>query len=296
MAKILKCIKCTALLLLGYTCLAPGASTVASIVDETSSLRSHQCKATEDDIDVKAIDQTCPSVAETSTNHAPKRKKLEVVTFTAQEEVRSAVLPVLPAHASSTSNSAKSHHKHHNLHKFFTATENIDLQFADRAEVHHITHPSQELMDTFHRLNAQRRLEAGLAPTSTHLASTQTRIVGLTNPPMHCLGLILHSVTHVGIQTFVDGEYPEVHLTLMETEFEATGPQFLVHLFDKIMLAHEDNNTGGKQKAVETIGFTREFMYSILLMLHNISSSTSRSDIVSLLYLYRNMGRAGQEQ
>ena len=151
-------------------------------------------------------------------------------------------------------------------------------------------------METFHRLNAQRRLEAGLTPTPKHADyPAQLRIVGLVNPPMHCLGLILHSVTHVGIQTFVDGEYPEVHLTLMETEFEASGPRFLVNLFDKIML-HEDNNTGGKQKAVETIGFTREFVHSTLLMLHNISSSISRSDFVSLLYLYRYMGRAGQER
>ena len=280
MATILKYIKCAALLLLGYTCLGSGASTLASIVDETSSLRSHQCKVAEDDIDINGIDQTCPTtVMEHSIPTAKqlKRKKLEVVTFTAQEEVKSAVLPLPPArHASSTSNQT-----HRSLHKFFTATENIDLQFADRAEVHYITNPSQDLMDTFHRLNEQRRLEAGLTPTPTHADyPAQLRIVGLTNPPMHCLGLILHSVTHVGIQTFVDGECPEVHLTLMETEFQATGPQFLVNLFNKIML-HEDNNTGGKQKAVETIGFTREFMCSILLMLHNTSSFICKSDIVS---------------
>ena len=163
--------------------------------------------------------------------------------------------------------SISNHNKYQTLHQFFTATENIDLQFADRAEVHPIDHPSQDLLDTFHRLNAQRRLEAGLTPLAASTPQT-TRIVGLTNPPMHCLGLTLHSVTHVGIQTFVndDGQYPEVHLTLMETEFEATGPQFLVHLFHKIVL-HDDNDAGGKQKAVETVGFTREFL-SILHMLN----------------------------
>ena len=165
------------------------------------------------------------------------------------------------------------------LHKFFTATENIDLQFADRAEVHHITHPSHDLMDIFHRLNAQRRLEAGLTPTPTHADST-TRIVGLTNPPMHCLGLVLHAITNVGIQTFVEGDYQEVHLTLMETEFVATGPQFLVNLFNKIML-HEDNNAEGKQKAVETIRFTREFIYAVFCSCNNISSSISMSGIIT---------------
>ena len=279
-------------LLLLLCCLgSSGASTSSSIVAEietsspSPSSPHHatiECEIAEDGIHINAMGQTCPPNNQERNIPAPKhpkRKKLEVVTFAAQEEVRSSALPLPP---SALTRPSISNHKYQNLHQFFTATENIDLQFADRAEVHPIAHPSQDLLDTFHRLNAQRRLEAGLTPLAASTPQT-TRIVGLTNPPMHCLGLTLHSVTHVGIQTFVndDGQYPEVHLTLMETEFEATGPQFLVSLFHKIML-HDDNDAGGRQKAVETIGFTREFL-TVYCSCYMISSSVSLSDVASFI-------------
>ena len=270
-------ITCVSLLLLCCCRLGSPASTTttttsAIVADQQASTPS-QCKSEDDDARIHSIiDKTCPSI--NYSNNGPtkhtKQKKLEVVTFAAREEVRSPTLSLPPSSLTSTTPSTTGSKA--SLYEFFTAAETIDLQFADRAQVQPIPHPSPALVETFHRLNAQRRLEAGLAPTpppstgSNEEADTiATRVVELVNPPMHCLGLVLHSVTHVGIQTFVnDGKYPEVHLTLMETNFEATGPKFLVSLFYKIMLAHEDDDNGdindneGKQKAVETIGFTRE--------------------------------------
>ena len=88
---------------------------------------------------------------------------------------------------------------------------------------------------------------------------------------MHCLGLVLHSVTHVGIQVLTGNlnlsgrpnpnrphpGYPEVQLTLLQTKFEATGPAFLVRLFYKIMGSSEDSVTGERHNPLETVGFTR---------------------------------------
>ena len=203
-----------------------------------------------------SIESTCTVSSAEATDEKVSQsttegKKVDVVTFKAQNKVKSRPLP------SPTSSLSKSAGKRF-LDEFFGATETINLQFADRAQVEHISNPSDELMGTFLRLNSERRVEAGLSPVADDV--TSTRIVKLVNPPMHCLGLVLHSVTHVGIQAF-DGnrnnnDYPELQLTLLETTFEATGPAFLVRLFYNIM-RHEDNNSRGRQEAVETIGFTR---------------------------------------
>mmetsp|Transcript_3968 Transcript_3968/g.7800 ORF Transcript_3968/g.7800 Transcript_3968/m.7800 type:complete len:360 (-) Transcript_3968:2414-3493(-) len=217
-----------------------------------------------------SIESTCTAPStKVLTDETTEGKRVQIVTFKAENIIKSRPLP-LPVSSSSTAADKRF------LDEFFGGTKTINLQFADRAQVEHISNPSDELMNSFLRLNSERRIEAGLSPAAEDV--TSTRIVKLVNPPMHCLGLVLHSVTHVGIQV-LDGNhndygsrpnknrrypgYPELQLTLLETTFEATGPAFLVRLFYKIM-RHEDNNRGGRQEAFETIGFTRIWAEPVL--------------------------------
>lgn len=225
----------------------------ANFANARSSCQTSPLGSAQNDIDHTHTPTHAYETNEALPNSEINNKKpIEIITFTAENTVRSQPLPACTKQS---------------LDEFFATNKNIDVQFADRAQVEQISHPSDEMLETFQKLNSDRRVEAGLPAVAEDIEST--RIVGLVNPPMHCLGLVLHSVTNVGIQVLKGNYdtgmsnpkrpfpgYPAVELTLLKTTFEATGPEFLVRLFNKIM-QHKDKNTGQKKEALETIGFTR---------------------------------------
>ena len=89
----------------------------------------------------------------------------------------------------------------------------------------------------------------------------------LLNPPMHCVGVTLHSSTFVGMQLLLlqdddNHQNVELQMTLLDTTLDATGPGPLVSLFYKIMGRPNNNNStkeddDHQEPAIQTIGFTR---------------------------------------
>jgi hypothetical protein len=174
------------------------------------------------------------------------------------------------------------------LEEFFGSFRN--LLFAAKATVQEVDDPSQQLLESFQRESSLRRAEAGLciSPLSSSTDIRWTRLVRLLNPPMHCIGVTLHSSTYVGMQLLVqqqqkqnddddnnnnnNTQMTELQMTLLDTTLDATGPRPLVSLFYKIMgqrdrrdLLRADNGTTTREdhdhphesSAIQTIGFTR---------------------------------------
>lgn len=249
---------------------SPATVNVAADTEDSASVTSqHQCPAGP---------ASTPPAAGASEKTEKKKKKtksaaLKFVNFTANKTLRSQPLP-LP------SSGDDDDRKQRSVDDFFADPKNVDMQFSDRAGVKPLRAPPESsVMDNFRRLNADRRAEAGLRPVADDVYST--RLVELENPPMHCLGLTLHSVTQVGIQVLKGNHngggggggrpnqsrrfpgLPELQLTLLDTAFEATGPKFLVRLFYKIMQPPPQQSSSSPAaenhdcSSVETIGLTR---------------------------------------